>query len=88
MFIYLYAINALNNMLGKYNDRIFQRLEPYMQKHLFSYFSMTDHDGFLKDVSITLIDKANLTDPLRTENCWRQTLKTMVSYGRDIEDSV
>ena len=57
MFIYLYAINALNNMLGKFNDRIFQRLEPYMQEHLFSYFSMTDHDGFLKDVSITLIDR-------------------------------
>ena len=50
-------------MLGKSNDRIFQRIEPYMQEHLFSYFSMTDHDGFLKDVSITLIDKANLTDP-------------------------
>ena len=57
MFTYLYAINALNNMLGKFNDRIFQRLEPYMQEHLFSYFSMTDHDGFLKDVSITLIDR-------------------------------
>ena len=54
-------------MLGKSNDRIFQRIEPYMQEHLFSYFSMTDHDGFLKDVSITLIDKANLTDPLRTD---------------------
>ena len=32
----------------KSNDRRFQRFKTCMQEHLFSYFSMADHDGFLK----------------------------------------
>ena len=68
----------------KSNDRKFQRLEPCMQEHLFSHFSMV----LLNDVSITFIDKADPSDPLRREDYWRQTLKTMVSYGLNIEDSV
>ena len=72
----------------KSNDRKFQRLEPCMQEHLFSHFSMAGHNGFLNDVSITFIDKTDPTDPLRREDYWRQTLKTMVPYGLNIEDSV
>ena len=53
----------------------------------FSHFSMAGHDGFLNDVSITFIDKTDPSDPLRRED-WRQTLKTMVPYGLNIEDSV
>ena len=68
----------------KSNDRKFQRLEPCMQEHLFSHFSMV----LLNDVSITFIDKADPSDPLRREDYWRQTLKTMVPYGLNIEDSV
>ena len=33
----------------KSNDRKFQRLEPCMQEHLFSHFSMAGHNGFLDD---------------------------------------
>ena len=46
----------------KSNDRKFQRLEPCMQEHLFSHFSMAGHDGFLNDVSITFIDKTDPSD--------------------------
>ena len=49
---------------------------------------MADRDEFLSDVSITFIDKTNAFDPLRREYYWRQTLKTMVPYGLNIEDSV
>ena len=43
----------------KSNDRSSQRLEPCMQEHLFRQFSMAAHDGFLNDVSITFIGKAD-----------------------------
>ena len=59
-----------------------------MQEYVFSLSSMADHDGFLKDVSITFIDKTDPSDPLRREDYCRQTLKTMLLYGLSIEDSV
>ena len=72
----------------KSNDRKFQRFEPCMQEHLFSHFSMAGHDGFLNDASITFIDKTYPSDPLKREDHLRQRLKSVVSYGLDIEDSV
>ena len=59
-----------------------------MQDYLFSHFSMTGHDRFLNDVFVTFIDKTDPSDPLRREDYWRQTLKTMVLYGLNTEDSV
>ena len=59
-----------------------------MQEHLFSHFSMAGHNGFLSDVCITFIDKTDLSDPLPREDHWRQTPKTMVPYGLNIEDAV
>ena len=53
-----------------------------MQEHL------AGHDGFLNDVSITFIDKTHPSVSLRREDYWRQTLKEMLPYGFDIEDSV
>ena len=50
---------------------------------------MAIHDEFLSDVSITFIDKTDgPSDPLQREDYWRQTLKTMVLYRLNIEDSV
>ena len=72
----------------KSNGRRFQRFKTCMQEHLFSYFSMAGHDGFLNDVSTTFIEKADSSDPLQREDYWKQTLKTIVPYGLDIEDSV
>ena len=56
-----------------------------MQEHLFSHFSIADHDGFLNDVSISFIDKTDPSDP-SWRDYWRQTLKTMVPYGLNMED--
>ena len=59
-----------------------------MQEHLFIHFPMEVHDGFFKDVSITFINKTDPSDPLRREEYWRQTLKTMVLYRPNLEDRV
>ena len=59
-----------------------------MQEHLFSHFSMASHGGLLNDVSITFSDKTDPSDRLGREDYWKQTLKTMVSCGLNIEDSV
>ena len=75
-----------NNYKSNYSK--FQRLEPCMQEHLFSHSSMAGHDLFLNDVFIAFIDKTYPSDHLRRKDYWRQTLKTMVSYGINIEDSV
>ena len=72
----------------KSNDRKFQRLEPCMQEHLFNHFSLTGHNQFLGDVSITSIGKTDSSDPLWREDYCRQTLKTMVPHGPNIEGSV
>ena len=57
----------------KSNDRKFQRLEPCMQEHLFSHFSMAFHNRFLNSVSLTFIDKTDLSIPLME----RRLLKTL-----------
>ena len=49
---------------------------------------MAGHDGFLKGVSITFIDKADPSDPLRGEDYCIQTPKTKLPYGLNTEDSV
>ena len=54
----------------------------------FRHFSTPDHNGFLNDASVTFIDKTDLSDPLKRENVWRETLMTMPSYGPNVEDSV
>ena len=41
---------------------------PCMQEHLYKNFCDSEHSGFLNDVSITFIDKADLTNPLQREN--------------------
>ena len=72
----------------KFNSRKFDRKESCMQEHLCRYFSSPGHRGFLNDVSVTLIDKTDGSDPKKREEYWMKTLKTMAPYGLNIEDSV
>ena len=58
-----------------------------MQQHLFNHFCTSGHCGFLEDVSLTFIDKTDPSDPLKREDYWRSTLKTMASFGLNIEES-
>ena len=58
-----------------------------MQEHLFRHFSSPGRNGFLNDVSITFIDKTDPSDPLKREDYWRRTLKTMAPFGLNNEDN-
>ena len=68
-----------------------------MQEHLFRHFLSPDHNSFLNDISVTLIDKTDPSDPLKRENYsdplkrtnnLSGTLMTVTPYGLNIEDSV
>ena len=72
----------------KSNCRKYQRGEMCMQQHLFEHFCDCNHEGFLSDVSITFIDKTDPNDPLKREDYWRSTLKTMTPFGLNMEDNV
>ena len=65
----------------KDNDRKAQRGEEHMQPELFDHFYSEEHDGFLQDCSITLIDKTDDSDPTRQEEYWCVVLKTVAPYG-------
>ena len=57
-----------------------------MQEHLFRHFSSPGRNGFLNDVSITFIDKTDPSDPLKLEDYWRRTLKTIAPFGLNIDN--
>ena len=59
-----------------------------MQEHLYRHFSSPGHRGFLNDVSVTLIDKTDGSDPKIREDHGMKTLKAMKLYGLNIEHSV
>ena len=57
-----------------------------MQQYLHDYFLSKDHDGFLNNVEITLIDRTNPLDPERREEFWRTKLRTLAPLGLKIEE--
>ena len=59
-----------------------------MQEHLYRHFGSLGHKELLNDVSVTLIDKTNGSDPKKREDYWMKTLKTMAPYNLDFEASV
>ena len=46
------------------------------------------HSGFLGNVSMTLIGKADGKDSKSKENYWMRALKTYAPFGLNIENSV
>ena len=64
------------------------RNEACMQEHLFEHFKSKGRSGFLGNVSITLVDKADGKDSKRRENYCMRTFKTYTPFGLNIEDSV
>ena len=70
--------------LGTDDARNFDRGKHYMQVHLYDHFILPGHSGFLHDVSITLIDKTDLSCPNKREHCWIDTLKNKArNFGVD-----
>ena len=72
----------------KSNCRKHQHGETCMQQHLYEYFCSSNHNCFISDVSVTFIDKTDPSDPLKREDYWRSTLKTMAPFGLNVEESV
>ena len=60
-------------------------MENVKQKFLQSYFLQRDHQGFLKDVEVRLIDKTQVSDPTKREIYWVRTLRTLYPDGLNIE---
>ena len=58
-----------------------------MQQHFHEHFNSTGHTGFLNDVSITLIDKTDGSNPTKREYFWIRTLRTMSPLGFNIENN-
>ena len=50
-------------------------------RNYLSIFCSEKHNRFLRDCSITLIDKTNGSDPTRREEYWLVLLKTVAPYG-------
>ena len=72
----------------KSDSRKYGQGATYMQQHLLNHFCTFDHCGLIEDVSLTFIDKTGPSDPLKREDYWRSTLKTMAPFGLNIEESV
>ena len=72
----------------KNNDCKYEEYVSCMQQHLFEHFSKEGHHSVQEDVSITLIDKTNLSNPLQRENYWRTAVKTMAPWGLNVENCV
>ena len=56
------------------------RREKHMQPELFEHFAADNHNCFLSDCNITLIDKPDGSDPTRRGEYWRKVLKTVAPY--------
>ena len=63
----------------KEDNREAKRGEEHMGSLVFEHFSLNDHNSFLEDCTITLIDKTDGSDPTRREY-WRRVLKTVTPY--------
>ena len=60
-----------------------------MQRHLCEHFTLPGHSGFLHGVSIILIDKTDLSCPIKRKDYWKDTLKNKAPMGLwfDFDDS-
>ena len=58
-----------------------------MQKHLLEHFNSIGHNGFLNDVSVTLIVKNYGKNPIKRGYYWQHTLKKLTSHGVNVENN-
>ena len=72
----------------KCNSNKFDKKDTCMQEHLYGHFKSPGHTGFLNDVSVTLIDKTDGSDPKKRENYWMNILRTIEPHGLNMEEGV
>ena len=100
--VYLFTRNKCNiQYVGQAIDQLRPRWNNYksgsskqgqavkcMQQHLFNHFCTSGHCVFLEDAPLTFADKTDPSDPLKREDYWRSTLKTMAPFVLNTEESV
>ena len=59
--------------------------ETVMQQSLHEHFVQPDHNGFLQDCMIKLIDKTDAKDPTRRERFWIYKLQTFGLKGLNVD---
>ena len=59
-----------------------------MPQHLYEHFCSEGHNGFLGNVSISLIDKTDGFQPKKKENDWMKTIKHLAPLGLNVESAV
>ena len=79
-----YTGQTTDNFRGRWN----KSLKVEVLKGENKYFESEGHTEILDDVSITLIDKTDGSNPTKRENYWIRTLKTYASYGLNVVDSI
>ena len=67
----------------KNNGCNYQEYGTCMQQYLLEHFFEEGHQGFLEDVSITLIDSPDPSNPSQRANYWRSTLESTVPCGTE-----
>ena len=65
-----------------------ERAEDCMQKHFYDHYLSEGHNGLINDLEIVFIDKNDSSDPTRREEFWRNKLKTLVSFGLNVEEQL
>ena len=51
-----------------------------------STFLSEGYNGLIDDIEIIFIDKTDPSEPTKREQFWRTKLKTLASYGLDVEE--
>ena len=59
-----------------------------MQQHPREHFYSKGHNGFLGNVSVSLIDKTDGFQLKKRENYWMRNLKTLAPLGINVESAV
>ena len=67
------------------SEKLSGDMENVTQKFFQCRFLQLDHQGFLKDVEVWLIDKTQASDPTKREFYWMRTLRTLYPDGLNIE---
>ena len=90
-----YVGGTTNSFRYMYNDHKFTRNETCIKERVLRQFDSEDHKDFLENISITLIDKTDGSNPKRREDHWRRTLNIGEEHWRKpmptlnlVEDSV
>ena len=63
------------------NNRKSLRRDEHKQAEFFAHFQSLNHNGFLENTEITLIDKTDPSDLTRHAEFWIDTLKTHYPLG-------